>query len=438
MPQEVVYHSRFGHGVVKKTRYNGFELYVEFENGHCGWIRRDKLERVEESVPRRSAKSARPLFKDRQFNCRRMIEAFRLGIVPYDCIEDFTFGRDREAETLIRWLKGSDSNVLVLNGDYGVGKTHLLQWVYSYALQNGFAVAIVGVEPADAPFHKPKQLYNRLVRSFSYYSKTHGRSAFRSFMKEVQDRGGLKDHRYFKYLFQYLGYLGGIGYDEILWEWIEGSESAIRPPVDILNLYNALPGLYPYTTAVNIYCYLLSGIGWASRHVLGLEGTLLVFDEAESVDNEYFARQAEMGRNTLRALVRLAQDRPELAGSPYGAGLEYCLVGLSRDTPFSYRQPSSLKILFAFAPTKALDQIEDLKKVSKIDLKPLSKDALRKVFYRIGEIYAEAYNLKKKSFSMGDAFDRLLAERDGGTRFFVKGCVESLDLCRLTEGKGLS
>ena len=86
---------------------------------------------------------------------------------------------------------------------------------------------------------------------------------------------------------------------EDLWDWIEARESRAKP----WGFFSLLPGLYDYSTAANIYCYLLSSLGWASREVLGLKGLLLVFDEAETVEMNFYSQQAQNSRNFLRSLI---------------------------------------------------------------------------------------------------------------------------------------
>ncbi len=65
-----------------------------------------------------------------RFKSRRMVEAFRLGIVPYDCVSDFIFGRAEEIQILTDWLDQPDSNAMLTVGEYGTGKTHLLHYAY--------------------------------------------------------------------------------------------------------------------------------------------------------------------------------------------------------------------------------------------------------------------------------------------------------------------
>ena len=53
-------------------------------------------------------------------------------------------------------------------GQYGSGKSHLLDYMYSLALNNKYAVATVKLDPNEAPPSKPKLVYRKLIQSFRY------------------------------------------------------------------------------------------------------------------------------------------------------------------------------------------------------------------------------------------------------------------------------
>ncbi len=112
-----------------------------------------------------------------------------LDEAEYDCVEDFTFGRQEESKELMNWLNSNNENVLLLVGEYGTGKTHLLNYAYWRALQEGFAVAYVAMDPNEVPFHKPKRVYSHLIHTFRYYSKESKQNKrFRDFLREAADR----------------------------------------------------------------------------------------------------------------------------------------------------------------------------------------------------------------------------------------------------------
>lgn len=429
MVEETVVHPKFGRGIVKRKRHRGLDLQVEFENGVTRWVRSDELVSTEPSRVEPTKGYEIKLISDERLRARRIIEALRLGIVPYDCVEDFTFGREAETEAITTWLETADESSIFVVGQYGAGKTHLLHYACGIALRKGYAVAWVEMDPNEAPFHKPKRVYNRLVTSFRYRSPSDGRLRnFRAFLREVLGRHALRDHLYFRLL-------GQNPQKETVWLWIEGNEASLRPVdegsnwIYALDVYSSFPPLYNYSTAANIYTYLLSGMGWAASEVLGLRGLLLIFDEAETISISQYQYQMQRGKNFIEALLSVADNEEDLLKHPERSTLDYCKKGLAQNIPFLYRKPSGLKLLFAFTDV----QIQTRYRI--VQINPLSDDVLRQIFENICLLYSEAYDYTDIDVMMESIYARL-TDGGGRTRAFVKGSVEALDLSRLKpEGK---
>ncbi len=429
MDGRIVLHSKYGQGVVKNSRHKGFELQVTFEDGLTRWVRSDELIEKRIKAPISSSKPdfSPVITSDVNFKSRRMIESFRLGIVPDDCVEEFTFGREDETRCVMDWLNSSEESVLLVIGGYGTGKSHLLNYARGCALKAGFAVAYIETDPNESPFHKPKRIYGRLAKTLRFVSLYNKQiRGFRDFLKEAIANGAFEDHIYFKHLI-------GKSSDENLWNWIEAVESNIRPWCEYPNSdkYAWLPALYDSQISANIYCYLLSALGWAARKMLNLKGMLLIFDEAESIGMYYYNYQFGKGCNYVKALIRTADDYDDLLSSPRKTGLDYSRMGDSFRTPFLYRQPSSLKLLFAFTNTHVLQPVSELRTATRIDLKPLEDEVLYDVFEHICLHYGYAYDFIEEDPIIDSIFQRV-ANQGGRTRFFVKGSVEALDLARLS------
>lgn len=427
MNTKEVIHPRYGRGIVLQARHKGFELLVDFGRVRK-WVRIDEFQ--EAAFPPQSPppRFSPPPELNEHFKSRRMIEAFRLGIVPYDCVEDFTFGRDKEIKYIVEWLS-SDEGAMLVVGEYGSGKTHLLHYALGRALQEGFAVSWVEMDPNEAPFHKPKRVYGRLIQNMRYPLGGARLGRFRDFLKTALSRGALTDHKYFRRI-------KGHENDEKLWEWIEARESSIIRPWSFYDSYSSLPGLYDYSTAANIYCYLLSALGWAAREIMGLKGLLVVFDESETVEINYYSYQAGRSRNFLRALIRTANNDPTLLNKPWKSNLDYCKKSTASQVPFLYRPVSGLKLLFAFTslgwnyPYYGDDPyIPEIEGIPKIKLEPLSEGALREVFEHICLLYDSAYDYLDEDAIIDTMFDKL--NRLKQTRLFVKDAVELLDIARL-------
>jgi hypothetical protein len=419
MPGGRVYHPKYGYGTVRRGRNKGFELEVAFDSGLIRWIALNELVEAQEYAEKfRISLSFLPSSRECP-KSRRMIEAFRLGIVPYDSVRDFTFGRDDEKTQAQKWLDSEDDNVLIVIGEYGAGKTHFLQYVLGWALQEGFATAWVSMDPLEVPFSKPKRVYSHLIRNFRFRSPENGQLArFREFLRLAIAQGAFRDHVYFQHLV-------GKTSDEDLWNWIEAREARCKPAGKTIWDYRYLPGLYDYGNAANIYCYLLSSLGWAAKRIMGLRGLLIAFDEAETIDTYTYPYRLKNGLNFLRALIHTANNSLDEAPD---------LSCYSEKPDFLYREPSGLKIVFAFTCFNSV--VSELDDVPKIDLEPLGDDALKEAFEHICHLYSDAYNCPEARLSKDDIFRRMVA-RKNHLRLFVKGSVEALDLVRFHPEKSL-
>ena len=194
-----------------------------------------------------------------------------------------------------------------------------------------------------------------------------------------------------------------------------------------------IPALYDYSTAANIYCYLLSSLGWASKEILGLKGLVLIFDEAEAVDLYQYAYQHGQSHNFLSALIRVASNDQSLLGSPHSAGLRYCKKGKGTGIPFLYRPPSSLKLVFSFTPGYTFSTLPELQTPRMIELKCLEEEALKGLYEEVNRVYDRAYRFRTTDLSF-EAIVRRVDSQEAVTRRFLKATIEALDLARMNPG----
>ena len=78
-------------------------------------------------------------------------------------------------------------------------------------------------------------------------------------------------------------------------------------------------------------------------------------------------------------------------------------------------------------------EIEDL---PRIDLEPLSYESLKQVFEHICLLYDSAYDFLEEDIVIEEIFQSI-NRQDRGTRLFVKGSVEALDLARFHRDKSI-
>lgn len=497
--QSVIHH-KFGSGIVIAERNQGFERLVRFDDGRESWLRSDQLifpssdeilidftisdmvkhqvygvgevvaidedkderdfkitvryENEQKTFKQRYARLVKydgpqtqtikipnePFIKSdeetKESVARRAIEAFRFGIVPMLNVEEFTVGRDNEVNKIKNFLNDPKQSVLLVIGNYGTGKTHLMQYTALRALHDGLAVAKISIDTRENPFHKPKRVYSKLIESFTFPSKRNSRPEnFRELLKEANELGVLQSHNYLRHI--------GDCSDHLMLDWIEARESISRPvksPYEggyQYNVYHDIPPLYDYTTAANIYSNILSGIGWICKTKLGLKGLVLIFDESESFDRAYYQYQNERSLNFIEALVRVAKNDPELLKPANETNLEYCGRQNAAEIPFLYKIPSGIKCVFSLTDPEICRVLPVFEDVQILELDNLQIDVLHEIIKKISDFYKSAYKLEQKIphetvLSLVQGKMKLLPS---GSRRLVKASVEALDLLRFSNHK---
>jgi len=427
---QLIEHRTYGKGKILRERYGGFELYVEFEDGFRRWVRKDEIRFLSESPILVKHKHTKRVLSEKQFKARQIIEALRLGIVPHKYVGEFTFGREEEINNIKNWLNNPDTGSLIVVGEYGVGKTHLLEYIYSTALKDNWAVSMIELDPSEASFHKPRVIYQKIISSFKFKQKN---GDFRTFLRRIANSSRfyeLESHEYLSRIIEKVR--NGTDHEDV-WEWIEGKHT-----------WYQYPPMYDYSTCANIYCYLLSGIGWAARNILKMKGLLILFDEAENVDSYWYSSyQNNKVWNFLRGLIFMADNDKGLLKEvredafyehPTYKGWWGCYTDLQycgyNQLPFVWRIPCCVKIIFAFAPTWVLYR-EPLNSIAKLELEHLDKKILVKIWKSVNELYRAAYNFECvedfSNFRSGIPIDK--------TRRFIKGVIEALDLKRFHSDK---
>ena len=435
----IVEHQRYGRGVVKDVRHRGIVLKVAFDLGFERSVRREDLVFVE--LPSLSQPPASPVAQliDCRSEERTIIEALRLGIVPHGHIGGFTFGREQEIEDIKRWLVDRDDASFRIIGEYGAGKTHLLDYMYNIAINEGFAVARVELDPNEASLHSPKKVYRRLISSFQYRDANEQTGDFRDFMRDVaRESYELRDRH--RYLGVVVDMLRRGRNDESVWEWIEGHGSALKPT------------LYDYGTAANIYCNILTALGWSAVQAIGLKGLILLIDEMETIDMSSYSYQIEYVHNFISGLIQAVYSAPKLLSekvelrrhrlyeyrrSFHGRETNLYYPKHAKNVRFLYRRPSCTKLVMAFTPNPILEDIDHKVAVAydshaRLHIEPLSHQALRNAFGYICSLYQQAYGFVLPSNISEAILSTVLGKRDSGSsaRGFFKTSVEALDILR--------
>lgn len=433
----LVSHPVFGEGEVLDTRWGGTELLVRFQTGLRLWLPALRVRMMHHAVGELLGKGRSMVSAVDRVQACRMVEAFRLGIVPHQDVETFTFGREREVEVIksaLGRLEQGKGDVYLVEGEYGTGKTHILEYFLHRALAGGMATTICRFDPQEVSPHRPKRVYRDIVHNLRFLKdgREHG---FRDLLRAATALD-MKDHVFFGPVLGKLRRLDtGDLESEVFWQWIEG-ESTKEYATDTRGKTRVrggqrIPALYDFSTAADFYCNIFSGISWMARE-LGLKGLVLLIDEAETVTRLWDIIYLTKSVNFMEGLVRTALGDPELRRPN-----PRLIHNRVRPVPYIYRDPS---LLLVFATTPSPGDYGYLKLANRVrrrlELRPLDDRALVDAFTSLVQLYARAY----EGFQPGEADQKRLfrdaaARGVEGVRSFIKYCVEGLDVARLRARK---
>jgi hypothetical protein len=377
---------------------------------------------------RETAPRFRPGREGRPVEDATVLESFRLGIVPSSQILQWTVGRDEEVATIRAFLRDAAEGAILIEGAYGAGKSHLIRYLEADAGDQGFAVASGGFDPSEATAAFPKKAWSRLSRGF--VARVSGTDLdFRAFWHEVASRpawrGVLGDH---PILGPFLERVEAGRADEDDWDWLEG-----RSRGD-----DSRPTLHDYSTCANIYCNLLSATGRAAAEVLGLEGLVVLLDEAEVARSVMYRYQVLRGINFFRGLVLMANDDEALLEE--GLKRDEVVTGeatgllYSGHNPIRYTTgiPTHVKVAFALTPGSLQEEFRRARgSIATLPLDVLPPAMLRDLFGRICDRFQSVSGLGVPP-RVRDHLFRLLStlDRASSTRSFIKAAIEVLDYLR--------
>lgn len=435
----VVSHPVFGEGEVVDARWRGTEILVRFRTGLRLWLPTRKVQmltNIDEELLGRA--EARFSAIDRVQACR-MVEAFRMGVVPHRDVESFTFGREREVtliESAMAGLAAGQGDVFLVEGEYGTGKTHLLEYIHHRALREGMLTTLCSLDPQEVSPHRPKRVYREIVHNLRYIADG-SVQGFRDLMRRAIDfELDMTDHVFLGPVLDRLRRLDpGNVEQEVFWQWIEG-ESTKEYATDARGRHRVrgaqkIPALYDFSTAADFYCNILSGLSRVGR-ATGLMGLVLLIDEAETVTRLWDIIYLTKSVNFMEGLVRMAQADPELRSIS-----RRMIHNRVRPVPYVYGNPT---VLLALATTPSPYDYAYLKLANRVErrleLKPLEDKALVDAFATLLMIYRRAYPGFDPEETLQKQLFRAAVRRSvEGVRVFIKFCTEGLDIARSGRGQ---
>ncbi len=442
----LVRHRLMGGGEVLQSRYRGYEYWVQFKAVRT-WVKGTELQyQGRRSTPSEDARAERqPLMVDdyqprarvRAGRVERVLdrpvthadrcvlEAFRLGIVPDTQVEEWTFGRDDELEHLRHWLTDAADGSLLLEGAYGSGKSHLLQALRTRGLDMGWAVSYSHLDAGEESAAFPKRLY----RQIAWGLQAPGIGGLEHILRESVSRAGgnpAPDHPVLGPILERIA-KGRMRATD--WEAIRGEGSS-----------KAATGYLPdFTTTANVYCGLLSGLGWLMSEVLDFKGLLVLVDEVETASACLYRFHWSRAQSFFRGLTMTANDDPDLLdetvikGRSTYLGSESGLIYAGhRRVPYLYRIPCGLKVVLATTPGPIRGKYREWRgEQTVLEIDPVRPRALRRLAERLNEVYRGIHGVGFRPVTVTALCGNLM-QRFGAmaTRRFIKAFVECLDFRR--------
>ncbi len=440
-----------GPGEILTNRYNGYEYYVQFQSMRA-WVKGTELT-YEPPARRRSRTppvAARPRSRslpvgDQVTAYRRLrdalpkgpepppathadrcvLEAFRLGIVPDAHAEAWTFGRHDELAHMHHWLEDQADGSLLIEGAYGSGKSHMLQVLRARAAATEYAVSYSHLDAGEESAAFPKRLYRQIVRGLD----APGVGGLNQVLMASVDKFGgnpIPDHPILGPILERIA-KGTMRAKD--WQAIAGEGPA-----------TAATGYLPdFTTCANVYCNLLSGLGWLCREVLGFKGLLVLVDEVETASACLYKFHWQRAQSYFRGLTMTANDDPDLfddvvakGKNTYVGSTTKLIYAGHRRIPYLYQAPSGLKVVLATTPGPMRGQYKQWRgEQTVLEIEPVRPKALRRLAERINEVYESLYGVSFRPVTVTALVGKLI-ERFGSsaTRTFIKAHVECLDFRR--------
>lgn len=126
------------------------------------------------------------------FVSRRIIEALRTGVPTHDAVIALGSGQPGLESRLSELLRDVRTGAVtgprsfMFNGDFGSGKSHLLEVFAAKAIEENFLVSRVVISK-NLPLHNPMPVFVELMTSLC--SRAHSEDAFLTIVNEALDRG---------------------------------------------------------------------------------------------------------------------------------------------------------------------------------------------------------------------------------------------------------
>ena len=458
-------HSQWGTGTVLYEMSGGYQLLVNFDNHGKISVIKKECEEIKDMELEKKNEEIKDMELEKEssgtIDDKKIVEAFGLGIVPTFAVRDVTVGREEEIKKVEKWLAKDDESVMIV-GEYGQGKSHIIRYIKEKALDEGYLVGYCDIGD-ESQMHKPKTVLNTIMKSLVFTNKEYQKNNdLASFLKlyamSICEPNGKMAKNISKFLKSGIVQLVGnikqkhstynLDNDNYFTDFIDylcGDE-------DWRNLYKQRYGItiQDYQTSASIVCNILSSIGHIAATMSSsknnFKGLILIFDEGETIDSPgYQRKQRDSGKNFIKGLTEISNNNKDLLSeemiSTIGPGgksigsqtnLMYSRVRMHENERFSNHEENHVKCLFAFVEGQS-EVIDILEKqgVEKIILENFSDDERYELINKVIEIYKKAHGYEVKDVErLKNIIIKKLDEitDDPNTRSIIKTTVDALEI----------
>lgn len=453
-----VAHPDFGMGtVIRLARRNNVRVAFEESPGLPRTVSRSLLE-VLEDAPQPAQKISDPVKSARptpildagpidlgsslaRAEAWQSLEAMRLGVVPSTGVAAYTVQRELEIAHLKRLLK-TGGGFRSVWGDYGAGKTHLLDVLEHQALEEGFVTARVTVDPKEIALQFPSRVYAAIVDRLQVPdAPSDGLAALLDVLADSDAHNAPDGERASTFFTPYLfaRKKNDASLATTMLDYARAEPFHVQRVRRRLRLAGwrgpKLIGLPDYRTLGRVYVHLLGTLSCWARDA-GFRGLLIVLDEVERVD----ALSTDDYKKALEVLCHYAAVtmRPEdLNFDPetlYKGGHQR-----QRALPLRFEDDQPLALVMAMTPLQ--EAIEKYSRITEspdysVHLRPLVGDVTTELALKIAGVYRTAY----PSFEItADELTRVSGEVEhdlgfdtDGFRPRIRSTVAHLDALRLS------
>jgi hypothetical protein len=352
---DIVEHPRYGRGRLAAIYRNGSEWMVRFDSSLRFRRPRHEFNGQQERplslspwpVSPEVAPAITPMPRSR-FEARQLLEALRMGIAPAQHIQELTIGLAEERSHLSVGLTEAHQHggaAYAVVGDYGFGKSHIVELATQEALTRNFLVAATSLDLQELPAHRAFDIYAGLMRNLRYPDSDEPGLA--TLLEKAGEMPTLSaqlreltpvEHDPLAVTLAALGNTSSSRQHAAWTAWLMGGRR-VKAMNRAMPRGIKFPSLYRIGQNARQITYLLSGISVLAR-LAGYSGLAVLIDEAESYSLLSSAQRPKAGL-FFSAMIAAAQGE---RGSKVRA--ESLPQHRWRDYPLGYTGRQSLFFLF--------------------------------------------------------------------------------------------